>query len=295
MTRGRLFGIALAAVGSLTLTPDALLMRLSGMDGLQMTAWRGLLMGSVMIGLWAASSRDRGADLRHLGARPGLTIVGCQFFNALLFCLAIAAAPAAVVLFGLATVPVCAALLAWLLMGEPTRMATWVTIAAVLTGIAIALLGGKGHAVTLDMRAVLGAGLGLGVALALAMNFVTIRAQPQLPILLVIGCGALLAGVFGLVLTGPARMAEGQVLAMVATGVIVLPVSFFLLSLASRYTQAANVSLLMLLETVLGPLWVWLGVGEAPTPAMLAGGTVVVTSLALYILWTGRRGARHRA
>ncbi|HKK84489.1 MAG TPA: EamA/RhaT family transporter, partial [Roseovarius sp.] len=73
------------------------------------------------------------------------------------------------------------------------------------------------------------------------------------------------------------------------TGIIVLPVSFFLLSLASRYTHASNVSLLMLLETVLGPLWVWLGVGEAPTPMMLTGGTIVVVSLGLYILWTGRR------
>jgi len=46
---------------------------------------------------------------------------------------------------------------------------------------------------------------------------------------------------------------------------------------------------LMLLETVLGPLWGWLGVGEAPTPMMLTGGAIVVLSLALYILWTGRR------
>ena len=50
----------------------------------------------------------------------------------------------------------------------------------------------------------------------------------------------------------------------------------------------------MLLEAVLGPAWVWLGTGEAPTPMMILGGALVVGSLALYILWTGQRASRAR-
>jgi len=49
---------------------------------------------------------------------------------------------------------------------------------------------------------------------------------------------------------------------------------------------------LLLLETVLGPLWVWLGIGEAPTATMLLGGAIVVTSLALYILLSERTRRR---
>ena len=292
MTRHPYYGLGLAAVGTLVLTPDSLFMRLSQMDGFQMTAWRGLLMGAVMIALWACFGRDRGGDIRHLFSKPGAVIIACQFFNSLLFCLAIAVAPVAVVLFGLATVPVCAAVLAWLISGEPTRAATWLTIAAVITGILIAVTGGEGDEMRLNLHALIGAGLGLGVALALALNFVVIRAHPQLPILLVVGVGAFLAGVFGLIVTGPARMLDGQVWAMAMTGMLVLPLSFFLLSLASRYTHASNVSLLMLLETVLGPLWVWFGVGEKPTPAMLVGGGIVVSSLALYVFLTGRSRQR---
>ena len=288
MRQHPLYGVALAGVGTLVLTPDSLFMRLSEMDGFQMTAWRGLLMGTVMVALWALLSRDRGAELRHVFTRAGAVVVLCQFFNSLLFCLGIAMAPVAVVLFGLATVPVCAALLAWLLLGEATRFATWITIAAVMTGIGIAVLGGEGEGVELNLVALAGAGFGLGVAFVLALNFVVIRSAPQLPIMLVIGLGAFLAGCFGLAATGVERMGDGHVWAMATTGVIVLPVSFFLLSLASRHTHASNVSLLMLLETVLGPLWVWWGVGEAPTPMMVLGGGIVVVSLAAYILWTGR-------
>ena len=48
-------------------------------------------------------------------------------------------------------------------------------------------------------------------------------------------------------------------------GLIILPIPFTCLNLAARYTSPAIVSLLMLLEMVLGPFWVWLGIGEGHT------------------------------
>ncbi len=292
MTRHPLFGIFLATFGTLVLTPDTLFMRWSGMGGFAMVAWRGLLMGSAMLLAWALFSRDRRGDLAALVSGFGLTIVVCQFFNATLFGLGISVAPVAVVLFGLATVPVFSALLAWLILGEPTRLATWAAIVAVMGGIGIAVFGGKEGDVGLNLDALLGALYGLGTALVLALNFVVMRRRPQLPILLVIGTGAFLAGLTGMGVAGTAAMTDGAVWAIAVTGLVILPVSFFTLSVASRFTHASNVSLLMLLETVLGPAWVWLGTGEAPTPMMVVGGVIVVGSLAAYILWTGRRAAR---
>ncbi|WP_397541279.1 EamA family transporter [Roseovarius salis] len=288
MSRRPAFGLGLAAAGALFLTPDALFMRWSEMDGFQMTAWRGLLMGSVMMLGWALLSRDRGGDLAQLASRPGLAIVGCQFLNSTLFCLGIASAPAAVVLFGVAAVPVFSAVLSRVIMGEPTRLATWAAMAAVMVGIGISVSGGKGEEVGLNLRALAGAAFGLGVAAVLALNFVILRARPGLPIPLVIGLGAWAAGLNGLAITGVGAMTDGHPWAMAVTGCIILPVSFFTLSLASRHTQAANVSLLMLLETVLAPLWVWMGVGERPTVNMAIGGAIVVTSLAIYLIVTGR-------
>lgn len=285
-----LFGLGLACLGALVLTPDALFMRLSGMAGLQMVGWRGGLMGLVMLVLWALTSRRRGPDLLCLGSGVGAVLVACQYANATLFSLGIAHAPVAVMLLGVAVVPVFAALLSRLVTGERTRPATWVTIAMVLCGLTVAVLGGQGPA--LHGNAVIGAVAGLGVALVLALNFVLVRAHPAMPIPLVIGVGATLAGGTGWAVTGPEAMMDGQVWAIAVCGLVILPVAFFSLSLASRYTHASNVSLLLLLETVLGPLWVWLGTGEQPTPMMLAGGAIVVTSLAVYLWHTGRRRVR---
>lgn len=289
MSRGPVFGILLALFGTLVLTPDAMLMRMSDMGGFQMTGWRGLLMGGVMLSFWAVLSRDRAGDLASLRSGSGLLIVGCQVLNSLLFCLGIANAPAAMVLIGVAAVPVCAALMARLVTGERASMATWAAIGAVLTGIAVGVLGEGADTLTLDWRALTGSALGLGVAMVLALNFVVLRAQPHLPILLVIGLGALIAGGLGWAVTGPEQMFDGRLGYMALTGAVVLPVSFFSLSLASRYAPAATVSLIMLLETVLGPFWVWLGVGERPTPTMILGGSIVVVSLAVYLRHQMRR------
>lgn len=282
-----MFGLLLALFATLVLTPDALLMRLSGMDGFQMVAWRGIIMGTVMVAGWALTSKSIRQDLQMLRQRDGLLIVVCQIFNSTLFCLGIAIAPAAVVLFGVAAVPVFAALLAWLIIGERTHISTWLTMGLVLTGIAIAV-SGKGDGLVLDYTALMGALFGLGVAVVLAMNFVILRANPSVPISLTIGIGAWIAGLIGITITGHETLFEGQYVYMVITGAVVLPVSFFCLSLASRYTHAANVSLLMLLETVLGPLWVWFGIGEAPNARMLVGGAMVVISLALYLTLSRR-------
>lgn len=84
-------------------------------------------------------------------------------------------------------------------------------------------------------------------------------------------------------------MTQGVLPAILLTALVILPLSFFLLSQASRHTAAANVSLLLLLETVLGPLWVWLGTGEAPTWRMLTGGAVVIIALAAFLLHERRR------
>ena len=70
---------------------------------------------------------------------------------------------------------------------------------------------------------------------------------------------------------------------------VVVPISFNLITLGPRYLPAAEVGLLMLLETVLGPLWVWLVIDEYPGDLAMAGGALVVATLAGHAIASGRR------
>lgn len=288
MARRPLFGLLLAAGAAILLSPDTLLMRLSGLDGFAMLAWRGLLTATALLSVWllfAAGTRRR--DLTALVSAAGLCVVAAQFVNSAVFSLAIAVAPVSVVLFGVATAPVFGAIFAWLILHEPTRRSTWVTITIVLLGIGLAVFGAPGGKVSLDPWVVLGALGGLTVGAALALTFVILRMRGDLSILLCVGLGSLTSGVLGLAVAGEAVM-SGAIWPMAVSGLVLLPVSFFALSHASRFTHASNVSLMLLLETVLGPVIVWVGVGEAPTTAMLIGGAIVVGSLASYLIYVGR-------
>ncbi|MEM9912803.1 MAG: DMT family transporter [Pseudomonadota bacterium] len=277
-------GLLLAFSGALILSPDALFMRLSQMDGLQMSGWRGLCMGAAMWVAWALSALDRKGDLRRLCCGLGLLLIVAQIGNSIFFSLGIANAPVAIVVMGVAATPVWAAFLSQFALGERAGRATWVAIAAVLTGMALAVFGGDGGSLTLDPQHLLGALFGLCTALVLAANFVTLRARPDLPLLPAIGTGALIAGSIGWVATGPSFMMDGTLWAILLTGALILPLSFFLLSQATRYTHAAHVSLIMLLEAVLSPVWVWWILSEELTPMTLAGGALVVVALAAFIL-----------
>ncbi|MDI3335394.1 DMT family transporter [Defluviimonas aestuarii] len=289
MIRHPLFGLGLAAFGALILTPDTMFMRWSGLEGFAMLAWRGLLMGSLLIAVWFVTARTRRRDLRAMMCVSGFGVMCCQAVNGTLFSLGIAHAPVAIVLFGVATMPVFSALLSRWLSGEQTRGTTWIAMAAVMGGIAIAVFGDGAEGLGFNRASLLGALAGLGVAAMLALGFVLMRRARDLPLLPTIGTGALMAGTIGFALSPVGTLAAGNVWAIAVTGAVILPVSFLALSYASRHTEPANVSLLMLLETVLGPAWVWAGAGEAMTVPMMLGGAVVVTSLALYILATGRR------
>ena len=66
---------------------------------------------------------------------------------------------------------------------------------------------------------------------------------------------------------------------------VVLPLALALTTLGPRYLPAPEVAMLTLLETVVGPLWVWYVIGEEPGVRTFIGGSVIVFALFLHALW----------
>ena len=290
-------GLMLALAGALLLTPDTLLMRLSGLDGGAMLAWRACLAGLVFlsIGLIARFKEEKGNRAR-VSSFGFWSLVICQIGNASFFAFGIALAPVAVVLLAVATVPVIAALLGYFLLGELADRRVWATIVLVFSGILMSVAGDIERGMNIDFETLLGACCGLAVAISLAFNFVIIRKNKTVPFELAIGLGALIAGCTAFYLWPAAWQVRGASLIYISvTGLIILPVSFFLLSKASRLTSAANVSMIRLLETVLGPLWVWLGIKETPNSLTLLGGVLVVGALGFFLYRQAGEPALERA
>ena len=115
----------------------------------------------------------------------------------------------------------------------------------------------------------LGGFLGVMTALCIAVIFVVTRRYPQTPVLLAVSLGTLGKEFLGFLGTDLQEMITGSLWALLVMCLLVMPLAWCLLSLASRYTAPTNVSLLMLLEMVPEAFWVWLGTGKRRSPMML--------------------------
>ena len=62
-------------------------------------------------------------------------------------------------------------------------------------------------------------------------------------------------------------------------GIFQLALGTTLLTLGAKHVPAAQVTLLAMLEIVLNPIWVWLGVGETPSSAALLGGLIILLAV----------------
>jgi drug/metabolite transporter (DMT)-like permease len=285
------YGILLALIGALILTPDSLFMRLSQMDGSAMLAWRATLAGMVFL-LIGLNKRGRSTNTsKQIFTKSFVALVLCQIANTSFFAFAISLAPVAIVLVAVATVPIISVILSTLFLGEHASLRSWGIILTVTLGIIISVYGDLRGDIDFNMHTVLGALLGLAVAFSLAINFIVVRQDRSVEFEIALGIGALIAGLTAFSLSPTAtNVTLNSTLIISLTGLIILPLSFVMLSRASRYTTASNVSMLMLLETVLGPLWVWMVVDERPSNLTIAGGTIVITAI-FYFLLSERKNA----
>ena len=278
-------GLAMALVGALLITPDTLLIRLSGLEEWGLTFWRGILIGGSLCVLWLLfEGRHALTRARGLATLPALVIILANFVNAMAFNFATMETSITVVVTALATAPLIAAALAYTVLKERTTRRTWIAIALSMVGVLIVIMNGDGALRAPEGNVWLGGFLGFLAALGIAIVFVTTRRNPDIPVLPATGIGAILSGLVGLVMAPAGAILTGNALAIGLMGLIVMPVSWGLLTLAPRHTSPTIVSLFMLLEMVLAPFWVWLGTDERPSLPMIGGAALVLITLLIYFI-----------
>ena len=275
----------MALAGALLITPDTLLIRLSGLEGWGLTFWRGILIGGGLCLLWVLFEGRRAiTQLPGLATRPALVIVFANLVNAMAFNFATIETSITVVVTALATAPLIAAALGYFILAEKMSRRTRTAILFSMIGVLIVIANGEGALQAPPGNVWLGGFLGFLAAVGIAVVFVTTRRHPDVPVLPATGLGALISGLVGLAIAPPGTIMTGNAAAIILMGLVVMPLSWGLLTLAPRHTSPTNVSLFMLLEMVLAPFWVWMGTGERPSLPMVGGAALVLLTLIVYFL-----------
>jgi drug/metabolite transporter (DMT)-like permease len=211
-------------------------------------------------------------SFRDIG-RAGVAIAVLMAASSGAFIAALNYTTVANVLFLQALAPVLAAIFGTF-VGEQVARRTWIATAIAIAGIAL-MVGGPSR------PSALGFGLSLFMSVSFAGTIVITRHQRHVSMapatclsqVLVFVCAAPFASVNSI---------GGKDLALLAgLGVTQIGLGLIFLSIGARLIPAAEVGLITLLEIVLGPLWVWIFLGEQPSATTLAGGAVVLAAVVI--------------
>jgi len=124
--------------------------------------------------------------------------------------------------------------------------------------------------------------LGLITALGLAIGAVVIRSAKTKNLIPAAVVGKLFVAVFALFFIESFVLVERDFIIVPLMCILCVAIPFVLVTIAPRFIPAAEVNLFFLLETIIGPIWVWLIIKEQPTLETLYGGTVIVATLAIH-------------
>jgi drug/metabolite transporter (DMT)-like permease len=212
---------------------------------------------------------------RSIG-RGGI-LVACLSGSAnVCFVLAVTHSNVANVLVILSTGPVIAALLGRLIVKEPTSGRTWAAGLVVIGGFAVIFFGSLGKGNSLGVVFALASVVLLSASLTVTRVHRTVDMTPALALSGLIASGV--AAGFSL----PVTLRATDLVILLLAGLFLVPVAVAFLIQGPRLLPAPEVSLVLLLEMVLGTLWVWLFLGEAPSREAVLSGTVIVATVIVH-------------
>jgi drug/metabolite transporter (DMT)-like permease len=206
---------------------------------------------------------------------PGLVsgLMWALMFTAFLFALSLTTTANTLVVMSVS--PLLTTVFAMLFLKDPVPLRTWLAAGAAAVGIAWMFSTGLSAHYA-------GMAIAFLIPVAAAINVVVLRASAaKLDLIPAVMLGGALSCLIALPFALPFE-ASGRDIALLAfLGVFQLGLPCIFLVLASRALLAPEIALLGLLEVVLGPLWVWLAIGEEPGGATLVGGAIVLAALVL--------------
>lgn len=275
-THPQVFGFAVTFAGVAFFFPDVLVIRLVGLDTMTIAVWRGMFAGlATLLGV-AIFAPHILRDWRSLFSGPALSIMALQGLGSVFFLGSVGNTTAANALLILAAAPFLAALISAVTLKERVSAATWVAIVAVFAGVAI-IAGGS-----VQGSGLFGDALALGNALSIAFYYVVLRSSPDRNLILPIALGYFLTSLIALPLAPMPTPDLRQIALMALSGSVILAGGVALLMIGPRYLPAAEVTLITMLEIVVGPLLVWWVLNETPANASLIGGAVIVVAIVLH-------------
>jgi drug/metabolite transporter (DMT)-like permease len=269
-------GSLLAFVAVMFITPDSLFIRLSNVDTWGLVFYRGIIpFFTVFLGMLIIYKLNFFKILLSSGFH-GLIYVGTFSITNITFVVSIQNTNVANTLVMIATAPMLSAILGAIFLKEPPDKKTWISI--IITFIAIIYI----FSDSLKLGNFYGDILGFITAIGLAVGAVTIRSAKSKNLVPAAVVGKLFVATFALFFIESFVLENKDLIIVPLMCILCVAIPFVLVTIAPRFIPAAEVNLFFLLETIIGPIWVWMIIKEQPSVETLYGGAVIIITIATH-------------
>ena len=269
-------GSLMAFVAVMFITPDSLFIRLSNVDTWGLVFYRGIIpFFTVLLGMLLIYKLSFFKILFNSGYH-GIIYIGTFSLTNITFVVSIQNTNVANTLLMIATAPMLSAILGALFLKEPPDKKTWISI--IITFLAIIYI----FFDSLKLGNFYGDILGFITALGLAVGAVTIRSAKTKNLVPAAVVGKLFVATFALFFIESFVLVDKDLIIIPLMCILCVAIPFVLVTIAPRFIPAAEVNLFFLLETIIGPIWVWLIIKEQPSIETLQGGAIIIATIAIH-------------
>ena len=269
-------GSLLAFVAVMFITPDSLFIRLSSIDTWGLVFYRGIIpFFAVFFGMFLIYRLNFFKILMTSGIHGIIYVITFSITN-ITFVVSIENTNVANTLVMIATAPMLSAILGSIFLKEPPDKKTLISI--IITFLSVIYI----FFDSLKLGNFYGDILGFITAIGLAVGAVTIRSAKSKNLVPAAVVGKLLVATFALLFVENFALINQDMIIVPLMCILCVAIPFVLVTIAPRFIPAAEVNLFFLLETIIGPIWVWLIIKEQPSVETLFGGVVIIITIAIH-------------
>ncbi len=272
-------GVLITLLGVMILTPDSLLIRLIDSESASVNFWRGVFVTISVLSYLVVIEKVR---LWHqLKIFNRYDYLGVLFFamGSLTFVYAINNNNVAITLVLLSTASFFAAIFSYFFLREPVSFSMLIGIIYCFIGIFVMVSDSVFASESTSSFSWLAFFSALLCALSFAANLSLSRSGKQTHTILSFGLSGIPIAFISVLFATDIWLRPEVWLWMAIDGLLVIPMSFMLMLIGARYIPAPYSTMMIQLETFLGPLWVWLVLEEYPGISTFIGGSIIITTL----------------
>ena len=269
-------GSLMAFIAVMFITPDSLFIRLSNVDTWGLVFYRGIIPFFTVFLAMLLIYKLSFFKILFTSGYHGLIYIGTFSLTNITFVVSIQNTNVANTLVMIATAPMISAILGAIFLKEPPDKKTWISI--IITFLAIIYI----FFDSIKLGNFYGDILGFITALGLAVGAVTVRSAKSKNLVPAAVVGKLIVATFALFFIESFVLIDKDLYIIPLMCIMCVAIPFVLVTIAPRFIPAAEVNLFFLLETIIGPIWVWLIIKEQPSIETLYGGAIIIITIATH-------------